>query len=138
MMKKKGTTYCFLFGLLLVVNSVWGQTPEAALSILEKGKTISYDSLEHFIQPLRKDSVFIKTLSEANKNPMAQSFALNVLGMNARNKSDFKSAIALHQKHLNIGQSFLCDFNRFNMEKLFASNFFLGTTRNITIQESPG
>jgi tetratricopeptide (TPR) repeat protein len=104
MMKKKGTTYCILFGLLFVVNSVWGQTPEAVLSILENGKSISYDSLEHLIQPLRKDSVFIKTLSEANKNPMAQSFALNVLGMNARNKSDFKSAIALHQKALDIAQ----------------------------------
>jgi tetratricopeptide (TPR) repeat protein len=74
------------------------------LSKYSDKNNISFDDFEKDFGEYRKDSSAMNQLLKAANTDFVKSYALNALAINARNKSDYKTSLVLHQEGLDLAE----------------------------------
>ena len=95
-----------LFFLFLITFSTFGQSKsfEEVLKELEGNKNIDFITIEKSMKPFNKDSVLMKKMSDADGFIFGKIYAINALGIIARNKSEYKESIRYHLKALRLSE----------------------------------
>lgn len=97
--------FCLFFVLLFALNTHAHDNHDSIinsrLQLLKNEKFNKYNVLDSIFKSEKRDTFFLRQLaikSKANKNFLAEGFALNFLGIGYRNASLYDKAIELHKE----------------------------------------
>lgn len=101
----------FVMSLIFLVLGHFGASQKSNDSIPEAVERLlvvkpkSYFKINEVLKPYRRDTVFLSAFVESTHDyPEAKSYALNQIGTTFRNLSQFKKALELHKKALEIAE----------------------------------
>lgn len=105
MFKSVPLLFCLFFVLLFALNTHAHDNHDSIinsrLQFLKNEKFNKYNVLDSIFKSEKRDTFFLRQLaikSKANKNFLAEGFALNFLGISYRNASLYNKAIELHKE----------------------------------------